>query len=72
MEIFKLYMGKNEVCGGNAEILAVMSYVFIGVGFPMHRDLIMVYCTSPIDIQTAAIRTHRASPLVTPTREQRN
>jgi hypothetical protein len=41
-------------------------------GFPHAPRPFMVYCTSPMDIQTAAIRTHRASPLVPPTREQRN
>jgi hypothetical protein len=41
-------------------------------GFPHAPRPYMVYCTSPIDIQTSAMRTHRASPLVPPTREQRN
>jgi hypothetical protein len=41
-------------------------------GFPQAPQPYMVYCTSPIDIQTAAMRTHRASPLVPPTREQWN
>jgi hypothetical protein len=52
--------------------LLVMSYVFIGAGFPHAPRPYMVYCTSPIDIQPVAMRTHRASPLVPPTREQRN
>jgi hypothetical protein len=41
-------------------------------GFPHAPRPYMVYCTSPMDIQTTAMRTHRASPLVPPTREQRN
>jgi hypothetical protein len=41
-------------------------------GFPHALRPYVVYCTSSIDIQTAAMRTHRASPLVPPTREQRN
>jgi hypothetical protein len=28
---------------------------FSGAGFPMHRDLYMVYCTSPLNFQSAAI-----------------
>jgi hypothetical protein len=41
-------------------------------GFPHAPRPYVVYCTSPMDIQTVAIRTHRASPLVPATREQRN
>jgi hypothetical protein len=42
------------------------------VGFPHALRPCMVYCTSPMDIQTAAMPTHRAIPLVPPTTEQRN
>jgi hypothetical protein len=41
-------------------------------GFPHALRPYMDYCTSPMDIQTAAMPTHRASPLVPPSREQRN
>jgi hypothetical protein len=41
-------------------------------GFPRALRPYMVYCTSPIDIQQVTKRTHRGSPPVPPTREQRN
>jgi hypothetical protein len=41
-------------------------------GFPHAPRPYVVYCTSPMNIQTAAMPTHRASPLVPPTREERN
>jgi hypothetical protein len=62
----------GSVIGG--ELHDLMSYVLCRYrgGFPHAPRPYMVYSTSPIDIQTAAMRTHRASPLVPPTREQRN
>jgi hypothetical protein len=30
-------------------------YGISGVGFPMHSDLYMVYCTSPLNFKSAAI-----------------
>jgi hypothetical protein len=30
-----------------------------GVGFPMHRDLYVVYCTSPVNFKSAAIPSRR-------------
>jgi hypothetical protein len=32
---------------------------FSGVGFPMHRDLYMVYCTFPLNFKSAAIPSQR-------------
>jgi hypothetical protein len=34
-------------------------YDISGVGFPMHRDLYMVYCTSPSNFKSAAIPSQR-------------
>jgi hypothetical protein len=36
-----------------------MYVCFSGVGFPMHRDLYMVYCTSPLNFKSAAIPSQR-------------
>jgi hypothetical protein len=30
-----------------------------GVGFPMHHDLYVVYCTSPVNFKSAAIPSRR-------------
>jgi hypothetical protein len=37
----------------------VCMYVCSGVGFPMHRNLYVVYCTSPVNFKSAAIPSHR-------------
>jgi hypothetical protein len=34
-------------------------YVCSGVGFPMHCDLYVVYCTSPVNFKSAAITSRR-------------
>jgi hypothetical protein len=34
-------------------------YVCSGVGFPMHRNLYVVYCTSPVNFKSAAIPSRR-------------
>jgi hypothetical protein len=45
--------------------------MLLGVGFPMHRDLHVVYCTSPIEFHTSR-HTLAAMVLLAPlTREQR-
>jgi hypothetical protein len=51
---------------------SVREMYFCRGGFPHALRPYMVYCTSPLDIQIATMPTHRASPLVPPTREQRN
>jgi hypothetical protein len=37
----------------------VCMYVCSGVGFPMHRDLYVIYCTSPVNFKSADIPSHR-------------
>jgi hypothetical protein len=34
-------------------------YGFSGAGFPMHSDLYVVYCTSPVNFKSAAIPSRR-------------
>jgi hypothetical protein len=42
--------------------------MILGVGFPMHRDLDVVYCTSPIEFSNQPLST--GAMLTPPTREQ--
>jgi hypothetical protein len=42
-----------------------------GAGFPMHRNLDVVYCTSPIEFQISRHTLAAMVLLAPPTREQR-
>jgi hypothetical protein len=64
---------EDSELGGSKHFPNLILYVCIcRGGFPHALRPYMVYCTSPMDIHTAAMPTHRASPLVPPTREQWN
>jgi hypothetical protein len=46
------------------QVLSLMKRSMVwysGVGFPTHRDLYMVYCTSPLNFKSAAIPSQRDS-----------